>query len=118
MIQNENINEHKLHFKAPMPNGFWIKNDRSFRMEKMGVLSRVFSSRSRKGLEFLGLQCKNNSSSHGTVPGFFRRPTNEHTAQDFAAKELDIRIGWLSRGKKREFGRAYLPREVRKDLSA
>ena len=34
IIQNENINEHKLHYKAPMPNGFWIKNDRSFRMEK------------------------------------------------------------------------------------
>ena len=76
----------------------------------------MFSSRSRKGLEFLGLQGKHNSSSHGTGPGFFRRPANEHTAQDFAAKELDLRIGWLSRGKKH--GRAYLPREVRKDLSA
>ena len=85
---------------------------------KMGVLSRMFSSRSRKGLEFLGLQGKHNSSSHGTVPGFFRRPANEHTAQDFAAKELDLRIGRLSRGREREFGRAYLPREVRKDLSA
>ena len=118
MIQNENINEHKLHFKASMPNGFWIKKDRSFRMEKMGVLSRMFSSRSRKGLEFLGLHGKHNSSSHGTGPGFYGRPENEHTAQDFAAKELDLRIGWLSRGKTREFGRAYLPREVRKDLSA
>ena len=88
MIQNENINEHKLHFNALMPNGIWINNDRSFRMEKMGVLSRMFSSRSRKGLEFLGLQGKHNSSSHGT-------------AQDFAAKEFDLRIGWLSRGKKR-----------------
>ena len=52
MIQNESINEHKLHFKTSMPKGFWIKNDRSFRMEKMGVLSRMFSSRSRKGLVY------------------------------------------------------------------
>ena len=75
-------------------------------MQKMGGLSRMFSSGGRKGLEFLSLQGKHSSSSHGTlkkkktVPGFFRRPANEHTAQDFAAKELDIRIGWLLRGKK------------------
>ena len=52
MIQNESINEHKLHFKTSMPNGLWIKNDRSFRLEKMGVLSRMLSSRSRKGLVY------------------------------------------------------------------
>ena len=46
-------------------------------MEKVGVLSRMFSSRSRKGLEFLGLQGKYNSSSYGTVPVFSAdRPTS------------------------------------------
>ena len=44
MIQNENINEHKLHFKASLPNGFWIKNDRSFRMEKMEFCRACFAA--------------------------------------------------------------------------
>lgn len=35
---------------------------------KWGVLSCMFSSRSRKGLEFLGLRVKHNLSSHRTVP--------------------------------------------------
>ena len=39
-------------------------------------------------------------SSHGTDPDFSRRLADEHTAQDFAVKELDIRIVWLSCGKK------------------
>ena len=77
MIQNANINEHKLHFKASMPNGFWIKNDRSFRMEKMGVLSRMFSSRSRKGLEFLGFHSNTIHLHTEPFPAFSAdRPTS------------------------------------------
>ena len=57
-------------------------------------------------------------SSHGTDPDFFRRLAGEHTAQDFAVKELDIRIMWLSRRKKQELGRADLGKEMGKDLSA
>ena len=57
-------------------------------------------------------------SSHGTDPDFSRRLADEHTAQDFAVKELDIRIMWLSRGKKQELGRAELGKEMGKDLSA
>ena len=53
-------------------------------------------------------------SSHGTDPDFSRRMADEHTAQDFAVKELDTRIVWLSCRKKQELGRAYLG----KDLSA
>ena len=47
-------------------------------------------------------------SSHGTEPDFSRKLADEHTAQDFAVKELDIHIVWLSRGKKQELGRADL----------
>ena len=57
-------------------------------------------------------------SSHGTDPDFSRRLADEHTAQDFAVKELDIRIVWLSCGKQQELSRAYLGKEVGKDLSA
>ena len=53
-------------------------------------------------------------SSSGTDLDFSRRPVDEHTAQDFAVKELDIGIVWLSCGKKQELGRGHLG----KDLSA
>ena len=118
MIQNENINEHKLHFKASMPNGFWIKNDRAFRMETMGVCRACLAAEVGRDWSFSVYKANTIHLHTEPVPVFFRRPANEHTAQDFAASELGLRIGWLSRGKKREFGRAYLPREVRKDLSA
>ena len=61
-------------------------------------------------MEFLGLQGKHNSSSHGTVPGFFRRLANEHAAQDFAAKEPDLRIGWLAREKAEIWPRIFVKR--------
>ena len=56
--------------------------------------------------------------SHGTDPDFSRKLADEHTAQEFAVKELDIHIVWLSRGKKQELGRADLGKEMGKDLSA
>ena len=34
-------------------------------------------------------------SSHGTDPDFSRRLADEHTAQDFAVKELDMPSVWL-----------------------
>ena len=49
---------------------------------------------------------------------FFGKWADEHTAQDFAVKELDIRIVWLSCGKKQQLGRTYLRKEIGKDLSA
>ena len=57
-------------------------------------------------------------SSHGTDPDFSRRLADEHTAQDFAVKELDKHIVWLSYRKKQQLGRAYLGKKVGKDLSA
>ena len=81
------------------------------------MLSRMFSSRSRKGLEFLGLQGKHNSSSHGTVPGFSADRPTSILHRISLQKSLIYGLGG-SRGKKRKFGRAYLSREVRKDLSA
>ena len=57
-------------------------------------------------------------SSHGTEPDFARTLTDEHTAQDFAVKELDIRIVWLWRGKKHGLGRAHLGKDMGTVLSA
>ena len=34
-------------------------------------------------------------SSHGSDPDFSRRLADEHTAQDFAVKELDMPSVWL-----------------------
>ena len=56
-------------------------------------------------------------SSHGSDPDFFRRLADEHIAQDFAIKELDRRIVWLSCKKKQEFDHLYLGKEIGKDLS-
>ena len=56
-------------------------------------------------------------SSHGIDPDFSHKLADEHTAQNIAINELDIRIIWLSCGKKQEFGRTYLEKEMRKDLS-